>query len=174
MYLVIQSQNSKYFRIIICPISELEILLLNMLSNQWTWNTFTAVSCPISELNGRQHGYLQWLLFDLSDLSDLSLRLRQSGSLSSVQSQCGVNDIPAFAGQAIGCNELIIPVNSAILNIRCFKESNFKLSLTVSFVFFFFFIIKPEVINTRIFRVKMFDFLIYWIIKRWNLNCAAY
>lgn len=132
--------NLKYFHVFGYPITEqYKILSNNHLSNQWTWNTFTAVSCPISELNGRQHGYLQWLLFDLGDLSDLSLKLNCLWVfVLCTESVWGEWHIPAFAGQAIGCNELIIPVNSAILNIRCFKESNFKLSLRVSFVFFSF------------------------------------
>lgn len=140
--------NWKYFYSICCPISELEILSLQ--------SVVQSVNLMVDSMDI----FSDCCLISLTSVTCL-LRLRQSGSLSSVQSQCGVNDIPAFAGQAVGCNELIIPVNSAILNIRCFKESNFKLSLRVSFVFFFFFIIKPEVINTRIFRVKMFDFLIY-------------
>lgn len=130
----------------------------SQLSNQWTMDIFSDC-CLIS-------------VTSVTCLWNLIV----SGSLSSVQSQCGVNDISQlFAGQAIGCNELIIPVNSAILNIRCMLQGiQFLIVIKSVFWFFFFFIIKPEVINTRIFRVKMFDFLIYWIIKRWNLNCAAY
>lgn len=117
--------NWKYFYSICCPISELEILSLQ--------SVVQSVNLMVDSMDI----FSDCCLISVTSVTCL-LGLRQSGSLSSVQSQFGVNDIPAFSGQAIGCNELIIPVNSAILNIRCFKESNFKLSLRVSFVFFSF------------------------------------
>lgn len=153
--------NWKYFYSICCPISELEILSLQ--------SVVQSVNLMVDSMD---------IFSDCCLISVTSVTCLwdwgSQGLCPLYRVSVGWMTSQLFAGQAIGCNELIIPVNSAILNIRCFKESNFKLSLRVSFVFFFFFIIKPEVINTRIFRVKMFDFMIYWIIKRWNLNCAAY
>lgn len=155
--------NRKYFYLIYCPISELEILSLQ------------SVVQSVNLILDSMDIFSDCCLISLTSVTCLWDWGSQGLCPLYMQSQCGVNDIPAFAGQAVGCNELIIPVNSAILNIRCMLQGiQFLIVIKSVFWFFSFFIIKPEVINTRIFRVKMFDFLIYWIIKRWNLNCAAY
>lgn len=87
-------------------------------------------------------------IFSDSCLILVTMRLEQSESLSFVQSQLQVNDISALnAGQTKGCNELIISSKH-----YASRNSMFNFTFALKIVLFFF-IIKSEVINTRIFRL---------------------